>query len=126
MFSCILFVIYINNFTGDYFIKPFLNTQYISIDLWSFIHIFFTLSLVIFNKKYRSLSKYIFTIVGWEFVENIICPNLIPKLSYFKETKQNIVSDLIMAIPGIYFIYNKRFHNWVDIKMNSVFNFNIA
>ena len=125
MFSCILFVIYINNQTGNYFIKPFLNTQYISIDLWSLIHLFFTLFLIVVNKKYRSIIKYTIAVFGWELVENILCPNLFPDLYYFKETPQNITGDILLSLPGYYLLTHKNLLNKIDTTIHHFLRFNV-
>ena len=122
----ILFVIYVNNQTGNYFIEPLLNTSFVSFDLWSLIHLFFSLLLIIVNKKYRSILKYTIVIFGWELAENILCPHLFPDLYYFKETPENIAGDILLALPGYYLLTHKNILNKIDITIHRFLKFDVS
>jgi hypothetical protein len=82
------------------------ENQYISIDFWFLFHVFNTNMVVNIYKNSISRLWFIISVIGWEILENIIIPNLIPPLFYFKETKQNIIGDLVAAIPAYLLLTN--------------------
>lgn len=75
------------------------ENNFISIDIWSLIHVIN--NILILNLFNISLEIFIGMVIGWEILENLIIPSIFPSLTYFKETKKNIIGDIITAIPAI-------------------------
>ena len=82
------------------------ENQYISLDFWFLFHIFNTNLVIQVYKNSITSFWYIFCVIGWEVIENLIIPNLFPPLFYFKETWQNIVGDLLAAVPAYLMLTN--------------------
>ena len=61
-----------------------------------------------YKKLYNiaTIKDYWKFVIIWEIIENIIIPNSLVKLNYFKEDIRDINGDIIAAIPAsIYLIY---------------------
>ena len=84
------------------------ENAWIAIDFWFFIHILNT-NLIVYAYRNSIRTRWYFVcVVGWELIENIIAPSLSKSLNYFRETPQNLMGDLIAAIPAfLIHLHNK-------------------
>ena len=99
----ILKVITLSKFFKNELEYVYYENNFISVDIWFLIHIINNiLILYIFD---ISFELFIFLVLGWEVLENIILPNLFISLNYFKETHKNIIGDILAAIPAILLKY---------------------
>ena len=95
-------------FTNSYINMTYIiyKNNYIIIDYWFFLHILNTFILVSMYPYKITIKDYWKFVIIWEIIENIIIPNSLVKLNYFKEDIRDINGDIIAAIPAsIYLIY---------------------
>ena len=75
----------------------------IPIDGWSIIHLFSTILLRYLIKP--TILQYWLCVIGWEVIEQIFCPVMISNMeNKFQESYNNILSDLLVAVPGMLLI----------------------
>ena len=99
----ILKVIVLSKYFKNELEYVYYENNYISIDIWFLIHIINNIIILyIFDISYE---LFLFLVLGWEVLENIILPNLFKSLNYFKETQKNINGDILAAIPAILLKY---------------------
>ena len=76
------------------------QSNFIIIDYWFFIHVLNTNLVVLAYKESISRFWFMFCVLGWEVLENVIIPNLHPSLSYYREITPNTIGDIVAAIPA--------------------------
>ena len=78
-----------------------LENSYLIIDYWFFIHMINTLIIALMYPFSLSLVKFWTLIIGWEIIENIILPTLLPEYKdEFVEEYKDTFGDLIAPIPA--------------------------
>ena len=103
----VLVVKILSNTVYDFSYKLYEN-KYLIIDYWFFIHIINTNLIILIYPYELSNYKFWYLVFGWEFIENILIPNTVYELTYFKEDIKNTFGDIIAAIPAFYFLQLKN------------------
>ena len=107
-FSGFFIVTYLTSLNFDFTYKLYDN-YFIIIDYWFFIHILNTNLIIIFYPYKLNNLKFWYIIFGWEFIENILIPNIFTKYIYFKEDIRDTFGDIIAAIPAFYLLNKKKY-----------------
>lgn len=80
------------------------NEFVIPFDGWSSIHALSTVGLLFIYPNITQ-KQYWLTVIGWEFVEQLLVPRLCPSYArLFLEDSGDTLGDLIVAIPASFFI----------------------
>ena len=94
-------------FWGPQLELVYYDDNYLNIDGWTLIHIVNNLLLVYTLKRQMTFGMFLFLVIGWEILENLIVPYLCPQLSYFKEPFSNIITDILTSVPALlYYVFS--------------------
>ena len=108
LFFSMQVLLFINYYAKNIFLQHLYNSDYIHFDVWSLVHVLSTCTLALCYPYRLDITSYLNFVLGWECIENIILPSTSKYFSFCKETPQDMVGDLVAAIPGLFILYIKN------------------